>query len=250
MTDPAARRFPIGLTIAVAIALAILLTLGTWQVERLHWKQALLARIAATQAAPPRPLAEALARAGRGEDVDFARVTVDCLEAPLEPSRVLLYGIKEGEPVWRPIAPCRIAAGRWTLIAIDRGVARGEGPNPPQPVLPNPDHVEGVLRRPERLSAVQRFAGTGPQNAAAGYRDRAAAVAAVAAAAGGRMPDYMIVAARETPAPPFVTPAPLPLNITNRHLEYAVTWYGLAAALLGVYGSMVWQRMKRPKATP
>ena len=37
---PAARsRFPFGLTIATAIAFAILCGLGTWQLQRLHWKR-------------------------------------------------------------------------------------------------------------------------------------------------------------------------------------------------------------------
>ena len=41
----------------------------------------------------------------------------------------------------------------------------------------------------------------------------------------------------ESPAPhgPGPQPAPLPAEIPNRHLEYALTWYGLALALLGVY---------------
>ena len=42
-TQHAQKRFPWGLLIASAIALAILLFLGTWQVERLYWKNALIA---------------------------------------------------------------------------------------------------------------------------------------------------------------------------------------------------------------
>jgi surfeit locus 1 family protein len=37
------RRFPWGVVIASGIALIILLVLGTWQVERLFWKEALIA---------------------------------------------------------------------------------------------------------------------------------------------------------------------------------------------------------------
>jgi surfeit locus 1 family protein len=237
-------RFPIGLTLGVAVVFVILCGLGTWQIQRMHWKEALLARIAETQARAPRPLAAVLAAAAAGQDVDFARVTVDCLEPRPEASRVVLYGIKDGEPIWRPIAPCRIDATGYGVIAVDRGVARGEGPNPPQLVLANPRHVEGVLRRPDVPGAVQRIAASAPQNEEIGYRDRSAALDAVAARVHARSPDYMIVAARETPAPPFVTPAPLPVNIPNRHLEYVVTWFGLAAALLAVYAGFLWKRMK------
>ena len=46
MSDAAPRKpgFPIGLTVATVIALAILCGLGAWQVQRLHWKQGVLAR--------------------------------------------------------------------------------------------------------------------------------------------------------------------------------------------------------------
>jgi surfeit locus 1 family protein len=42
-----ARRFPIGLTIATAIAFAISCGLGAWQLKRLAWKTDLLASVAA-----------------------------------------------------------------------------------------------------------------------------------------------------------------------------------------------------------
>ena len=49
MTDQA-RRFPVGLTIAVAISLSILIGLGVWQLQRLAWKESLLARVEALEA--------------------------------------------------------------------------------------------------------------------------------------------------------------------------------------------------------
>ena len=39
-------------------------------------------------------------------------------------------------------------------------------------------------------------------------------------------------------------PAPFPVDIPNRHLEYALTWFGLAGALAGVYGAAVFKRMR------
>jgi cytochrome oxidase assembly protein ShyY1 len=35
---------------------------------------------------------------------------------------------------------------------------------------------------------------------------------------------------------------------TNNHLQYAITWYGLAAALLAVFAAFVWRRLKEPQA--
>lgn len=240
MTADAQRRFPVVLTIAAAMAFAVLCGFGTWQLQRLEWKRGVITRIAAAQAAPPAPLAEVLARAATGEDVDFARVSVDCLADPAPAPRVMLYGLKEGRAVWRPIAPCRIDAD--TVITVDRGVAAGEGTAPPSLDLPKPAHVEGVLRRPDVPTAAQRVAGTGPQSAEAGYYDRAAAMAAFGPE--GSSSGYMLVAERETPVPPSVTPSPLPANITNRHMEYVITWFGLAGALAAVYAAMLMKRLR------
>ncbi|HEY0648008.1 SURF1 family cytochrome oxidase biogenesis protein, partial [Phenylobacterium sp.] len=74
MTTEARRGgFPVGLTVATAIALAILLALGTWQVQRLQWKRHLLGQIAALQAAPAQPIGPVLDRVARGADADFTR---------------------------------------------------------------------------------------------------------------------------------------------------------------------------------
>ena len=70
-----AAGFPVGLTIGDAIAFAILIGLGVWQLQRLKWKEGLLAHIAALQAAPgPRRSSRCSTRLGDGRDADFTRV--------------------------------------------------------------------------------------------------------------------------------------------------------------------------------
>lgn len=239
----AARRFPVVLTLVAAVAFAILCGLGAWQVQRLQWKEAVIARIAAGQARPPEPLADALARAARGEDIDFTRVSVDCLEPDFPPSRVILLSLKEGQSVWRPIAPCRVTAGGYSVIAVDRGVAQTDSVRAPRLDLPAPRRVTGVLRRPEKLGGVQAMV-TYAENDDIGYQHRVSALAAIVRNAGVRSPDLMIVAESEAPAPPGVTPSPLPVNISNRHLGYVITWFGLAAALAAVYAAMLMRRLR------
>jgi surfeit locus 1 family protein len=39
-------------------------------------------------------------------------------------------------------------------------------------------------------------------------------------------------------------PIALPAQISNRHLEYAVTWFGLALTLAGVYAAMLFKRLR------
>ena len=74
---PAARRFPIGLTIATVIALTILCGLGSWQLQRLHWKEGVLARLEALKTAPALPLVQVLTATARPEDLAWTRVSVD-----------------------------------------------------------------------------------------------------------------------------------------------------------------------------
>src|ERR1700760_955344 len=74
-----ARRESLGWRIAkpiiLLVALAILLSLGTWQVQRLHWKEGLLADIAERRVAPPVPLSTIEAMAASGGDIEYRNVT-------------------------------------------------------------------------------------------------------------------------------------------------------------------------------
>jgi surfeit locus 1 family protein len=55
-------------------------------------------------------------------------------------------------------------------------------------------------------------------------------------------PLFLMAETSTNPGWKALEPAPLPARISNRHLEYAVTWYGLAAALLGVYAALLLKR--------
>jgi surfeit locus 1 family protein len=40
------------------------------------------------------------------------------------------------------------------------------------------------------------------------------------------------------------------VDLPNRHLEYAITWYGLAGTLLAIYAAFVVARVRRLKSDP
>ncbi|MGE5511320.1 MAG: SURF1 family protein, partial [Bacteroidota bacterium] len=61
-------------TLSMLVGLAVLLSLGTWQLQRKTWKEGLLADIAARTKATPIPLDEARRRQAAGEDVEYTRV--------------------------------------------------------------------------------------------------------------------------------------------------------------------------------
>ena len=244
-TDPR-RRFPVVLTLFAAVAFAILCGLGTWQFQRMQWKRDLLARIEAARTAPPVPIAEALRRAKAGQDVDWMRVEADCLPPADSDAQALLYGLDEGQIAWRAFAVCRLAGAAWPLIVVDRGYSTRDNEvlAPTAVRYPAPGRLLGVLRSPEPS---ERFEPTPvqPEQIDGGVILPARRPAYLAHLAGdAATPPVHLLVEREDPAVPGLRPAPLPTNISNRHLEYVITWFGLAGALAAVYAAMLIKRLR------
>lgn len=209
-------RFPIGLTLAAIIVFTACCALGLWQLQRAQWKTSELKRIAALKNAPPVPVGPVLARAIRHEDVSFTRVSARCASG----SAAAAYRMTtdNGEWIARAQAICRLQGGPYTQIVVDRGylMASRGATNAPATALPAPSEVEGVLY---------------------GVGEGQFATASVQA-------PYTLVAEREDPAPPGVTPAPYPDAAGNLEYvgSYAPTWFGLAGVALSFYAAMLWRR--------
>jgi surfeit locus 1 family protein len=230
-------RFPVGLTVAVAIAFAILVGLGTWQVQRLHWKEGLLARIAALQAAPARPIGPVLDQVSKGGDADFTRVKATCPGIAAAPF-LELYALRDGQAGSRLVSVCRTDSLRYRSILVDRGfVADTISARPPvDAASTTPLEVVGVLRKPDRANLFS------PPNTPVRWYTRDIRAMAAALKAPDPAPLTLMAETSTNPEWKALVPAPIPAEIPNRHLEYALTWYGLAAVLLGVYAAMLWKR--------
>lgn len=241
------KRFPVGLTLTTALALAILVSLGLWQVKRLAWKEGVLARVAALRTAPAQPLGPLLADAARGADVNFRRVAFECRSPVRTPPTTFRYALREGQVGWRLLSVCRLSEGPYDVVVIDRGLTEAlSGVMIPHAVtVPAAGRVVGVLRAPGRASfldprpapetggvvTVQALTGSALERLARG--SGATSVA----------PFYIAVES-ESPAPAGLRPAALPTDIPNNHFTYALTWFGLAAALAGIYVSLLWARLR------
>jgi surfeit locus 1 family protein len=237
MTEP--RRLPIALTIVTALALALLVGLGVWQLQRLAWKEDLLARVAALQAAPARPLLPILRRGG---DMDYVRANTTCAGLSTAPF-IELYAIRDGQAGARLISACATGDPARPTILVDRGFVIDTVSARPR--VDAADHrpfaITGILRAPDKPSL---FAA---KNDAAGgrwyFRDIAAMTAALKAPAPAA-PVFLMAETATNPEFAALVPAPVPVDIPNRHLEYALTWFGLAAALVGVYAAVLFSRRK------
>jgi surfeit locus 1 family protein len=225
------KRLPIGLTLATLVSLVILCALGGWQLQRLAWKSLVLAQIEASRSAPLRPLDQVLAEPGSGE---FRRVVLDCPGALLD-RQLELYALLDGQAGRRLIAACPTASGS---ILVDQGFVP-EGTTDRPAVASGTIRIEGILRSPDQPG---RFNPAAPRNGLWYGRDIEAMARALGAARPA--PVFLFASTSTRPGWPALDPAPVPAQITNRHLEYALTWFGLAGALAAIYAAMLWRRFK------
>jgi len=138
----------IGFTIFALAAFALLIGLGVWQLQRLQWKQGLIAEIETRTKAPPTSLSEAVALARKGDDPSYLHVRVaGRFENDKERH---LYAIAEGAPGWHLITPLTTDDG--TVVLVDRGFVPDtmkEQATRPQSLIDGETSVTGLVRLPE-----------------------------------------------------------------------------------------------------
>jgi surfeit locus 1 family protein len=236
MIDPARAVRPTVLGGLFSLAgLAILIWLGVWQLQRMTWKETLLRHIAALPSEPARPLAQALA----GNDTDFVRVAFDCPDLMSRP-RLRLYGLQDGRTGYRLMTACPVSAPGAASVLVDLGFKPDEPCLQDKPAAPFSGRLVGILRHPDPKTFVT------PPNDPGQNLWYARDLPAMAAALHMGAPANAFVALER--GPPFPGPDCQPQRFTppsdlpNNHLAYAITWFGLAAALVGVYVAMLLRR--------
>jgi len=243
MNIPAARRkLPVFTGIAVLIALAILISLGTWQVERLYWKEGLLADIAARRNAAPVQLADIEQMLSSGTDIEYRPVTVTGRYVNNKERHFLATW--RGEAGFYIYTPLELADGRY--LFVNRGFVPYENKEPEmrmQGQLTGQQSVTGLARNrlPGKPSWVV------PDNDIAKnifyWKDIDAMASSDGFDASKVVPFF--IDADSTPNPKgFPIGGVTEIDLPNNHLEYAFTWYGLAAVLVGIVG-VSWFRGRR-----
>ena len=231
MTTSDPVRFPWGLTVVVAAALAVLISLGVWQVHRLAWKEALIAAAGAASIRPPAPLATVMAEGG---DPEFRKVTVDCPGLATAPF-VELRTIEDAGPGLRLVSACRAANRTWL---VDRGfVLETISARPPV----------GASDAPVRLTAEIRTAPapgpmTPPADGRMFYGRDNAAMARALGVDGPVETRTLYALTSSNPEWLALKPSAPPVAFSNNHLGYALTWFGLAGALAVIYVAMLRRR--------
>jgi len=230
----------------VVIGLIVLVGLGTWQLERKAWKEGLIAALTGRLALAPVPLPpRAEWGALTSESDEFRRVTLRATFMNDQEALVYTAGSALRPDVAGPgywvFTPARLPDGG--VVMVDRGFVpevRKNRESRPQGQVSGEFRLVGFLRWPEEPGAFT----PDPDPARNLWFGRDPAAMAKAKNLGPIAPFYVDL---EAPIPPggLPKPGPLTVNLRNAHLQYALTWYGLAAVLIVVFMSWVVSR-RRP----
>ncbi len=240
------RRRLVGAAIATVVVTAILASLGTWQVKRLFWKTELNATIAARIHGPALPAPSmAAARVIDPDDLDWRPVSVEgrWLDGEALVHTILgeAHGPAKGPGYW-VMSPLERTDG--TIVWINRGFAPADrrdaaarGETPPSGAAA----LSGLMRRSEPRGAFTPA--DDPARRLFFVRDPRALSDALGLDRTATAPFTIDAAATATPPGGLPQAGETRLVFENRHLGYAITWYGLAATCVGVFAA--WARKQR-----
>ncbi len=230
------RRSLLAPTLFTAFGLVLLVGLGTWQVERLHWKEGLIAARAAAMTGSPAPLPATLAAA---RTLDFHRVRA---AGRFVPDRTLhLYATDAaGAAGYHVLAPLVLDGG--AIVIVDRGFVPAER----KTEITDPDGeqaVTGVLRVAPDAKPGWFTPDNQPERGQWFWVDLPAMAKAMKVE--GALAFY--VDADATPGAGLPVGGQTVIDLPNNHLQYAITWYALAVALIVVYIVLI--RRRRGEST-
>jgi len=225
------------------LAFIVLIGLGTWQVQRLYWKEALLATIAERIAAPPVPLAEIERKltSSTAADVDYYPVTATGMFR--YDAERHFFATWKGETGFYIYTPLELPDGRF--VFVNRGFVPYELKDPAKrlqgQIAAGPLTVTGLSRNGLTQKPSVMVPDNDPAKNIFYWKD----IQAMSASAG--LPQGAVVLPFFIDANDAPNPGGLPIggvtmvDLPNSHLQYAVTWYGLAAALVAVLGLWLWR---------
>ena len=246
MTRPI--RALIAPAVATLVGVALLVTLGNWQLRRLAWKEALIAAVETRSHAPPID-APAEADWPRLDPADYEYRRVQLTGAFERDKQVFVFRAladprgRYGGQGYLVLTPLRLADG--SIVLIDRGFVPEASKAAADDIGGGQTSVVGLMRASEARNWF-----TPADEPARGQwftRD----ISAIARAEG-----LMRVAPFIVDADAGADPDALPeggetlLAFPNNHLSYALTWYGLAAALIGVFAAFSASRLRGGGGSP
>ena len=218
------------LSAITAICLAILISLGVWQYQRLHWKKALLAEVEAAVTAPPlSSLAELEASINAGNPVDFRRIGFSAIVDGS--ASYLVYSSRSDGIYWRQFSPLKEGEHSFFgALGYIKDKDRSEVPGTPAQPAISPADFAGYIRKDHKMGAIEALV----KNEANPESNRYFKFNQTGDWAQGSAALYYIDIDTQ-----IMDAGKLPIKrpeIANNHLDYMLTWFSFAGILLFIYG--------------
>ncbi len=242
---PSGLRFAVMSLFALAV-FAVLVSLGAWQVRRLAWKQDLIQTIESRVHQPPRPL-ETWFKTEPG--TDYWPVYIE--GAFLHSAERHFFATYDGQSGYYVYTPLETSPG--AFVFINRGFVPFDRKDPAT-------RAEGQVSGKVKITGLARAILTEKPSSLVPDNEPAKNIfywkdfAAMRGSAG--LPDGAKVAEVFIDADKSPNPGGLPiggvtiLDLPNSHLQYAVTWYGLAATLAVIWGVLALRHKRQRRLTP
>lgn len=223
------------------VVAAILVALGVWQLKRLAWKDALIAQVEARSKAAPVALPPPSAwPTMTPPSYEFRHVWLD--GTFINTKETLILRASADGAGYHVITPLLLKSGGTVLV--DRGFVPASLKDPSTRAageIAGEVHLTGLLRAPEPRNvftpaddpAQGQFYTRDPVEIATAEHLREAA------------PFSVDVDPTVTNPGGWPKPTQAELSIPNNHFSYAITWFGLALGLCGVFVSYAWPRLTR-----
>jgi surfeit locus 1 family protein len=233
------RRGIIGATVFAVVGIAILIGLGVWQLDRKVWKENLIAMLTERLDGAPAALPARGDWPRLTQDKDeFRRVTFPAEIIAGEEALVYAAGSALRSDIKGPgyfvFAPARLLGG--SIVLVNRGFVPLERKDPTTRAAGAPQgivDIVGVLRWPEARGTFTPD--DDPKTNVWYLRDPKSMAQAKK---WDTSAPFYIDQESPVPAGSLPLPAKLEVHLPDNHLQYAITWFGLALALAGVY--IVW----------
>lgn len=235
------RRFPFILTALMLVALGVLISLGNWQRDRLAWKEGLLDKIETRLDAEPIALAELEAQHAAGEDIAYIPVTFSgTFLHDKEQHYFATYSGASGYFVYTPLK----LTSREDVLFVNRGFV-------PFDKKDAKTRLDGLLKGEQVLQGVARIAPSEKPSSVVPNNDLEKNIyywkdlSNMTAQADLKMSGNVIPFFVDLDDSPNLGNFPIGgvtrVDLPNNHLQYMVTWYGIALTLLGVYVAYIIQ---------
>lgn len=223
------------LTIVALPALLTLVGLGSWQLQRLQWKNELITNFESRVTAAP--IAVPAADAGLS-DVEFRRLSLNGVFQ--HDKEVFLTGrTYEGNAGFHVVTPFWLDDGR--TILINRGWVSEDYRDPTKRAFSQTMgtvKVSGILRQP---AVKGYFVPENEPDNGFWFTLRPSQINKHLGLDAAAIDQFYADAVRTSDVVTLPIAAKTKLNLRNAHLSYALTWYGIALALIGVYVSFHYQ---------